>query len=121
MTKEILKMTIKEADRLGTMRQIDKKKLNIRRASEQMGVSFRQAKRIRKRYLIQGEEGLISRKRGLPSGNKISEEIRCKIMTLVQDKYVDFGPTLASEKLKERDKIILSEETLRKWMIEAGL
>lgn len=121
MTKEILKMTIKEADRLGTMRQIDKKKLNIRRASEQMGVSFRQAKRIRKRYLIQGEEGLISRKRGLPSGNKISEEIRCKIMTLVRDKYVDFGPTLASEKLKERDKIILSEETLRKWMIEAGL
>lgn len=114
-------MTIKEADRLGTMRQIDRKYLTIKRASEQLGVSLRQAKRIRKRYLTGGVQGLVSRKRGLPSGNKIAEEIRRKVMSLVRDKYPDFGPTLASEKLKERDKLVLSEETLRKWMIEEGL
>ena len=118
MTEEKLKMTIKEADRLGTMRQIDRKYLTIKRASEQLGVSLRQAKRIRKRYLTGGVQGLVSRKRGLPSGNKISEEFRRKVMSLVRDKYPDFGPTLAIEKLKERDKLVLSEETLRKWMIE---
>lgn len=121
MAKEEIKMTIKEADRLGMMRQIDKKNLTVKQASKQLGVSLRQAKRIRKRYLVYGEQGLISRKRGVPSGNKIVEEIRHKIMSLVRDKYVDFGPTLASEKLKERDKMVLSEETLRKWMIEDGL
>ena len=87
MTEEKLKMTIKEADRLGTMRQIDKKHLTIKRASEQLGVSLRQGKRIRKRYLLEGEQGLISRKKGVPSGNKISEEIRCKVMNLVREKY----------------------------------
>lgn len=121
MAKEEIKMTIKEADRLGMMRQIDKKNLTVKQASEQLGVSLRQSKRIRKRYLVYGEQGLISRKRGAPSGNKIAEEIRHKIMSLVREKYVDFGPTLASEKLKERDKMVLSEETLRKWMIEDGL
>lgn len=121
MVEEEIKMTIKEADRLGMMRQIDKKKLTVKQASEQLGVSLRQAKRIRKRYLFYGEQGLISRRRGAPSGNKIAEEIRHKIMSLVREKYVDFGPTLASEKLKERDKMVLSEETLRKWMIEDGL
>lgn len=121
MAEEKLKMSIKEADRLGTMRQVDKKNLTVKQASEQLGLSLRQTKRIRKSYLTDGEQGLISKKKGKPSSNRISEEIRCKIMNLVREKYADFGPTLASEKLQERDQLILSEETLRKWMIEEGL
>ncbi len=114
-------MSVKEAERLGVMRQIDKKILNIRQASEQLGVSLRQAKRIRKRYLIEGEKGLISKKRGAVSGNKIPDEVRDKVMNLVKTTYQNFGPTLACEKLEERDGIELSSETLRKWMIEEGL
>lgn len=53
--KETLKMSIKEAERLGTMRQIDRKKLTLARASEEMGLCLRQTKRVRKRYLEQGE------------------------------------------------------------------
>ena len=48
-------MSIEEANRLSVMRQIDKKILSIRRASEELGISLRQAKRIRKRYLREGE------------------------------------------------------------------
>ena len=58
-----LKMSIKEADRLGVMRQLDAKTISLRRGSEILGISLRQVKRIRKQYLLQGEEGLISRKR----------------------------------------------------------
>ena len=48
--KETLKMTIKEAERLSVMRQVDKKILTIKKASEELGLSLRQAKRLRRRY-----------------------------------------------------------------------
>ena len=121
MTKENLKMSVKEADRLGIMRQIDKKILTIRQAGEQLGVSLRQGKRIRKRYIQEGAQGLISRKRGLSSNNKVPRESRNRVIELLNVTYVGFGPTLASEKLLERDDIKLSAETLRKWMIEEGI
>lgn len=119
--KEKIQMSIKEAERLSVMRQIDKKILTLRKASEEMGVSQRQAKRIRKNYLARGEEGLISLKRGQPGNRRISEDIKNKVMTLIRTTYEGFGPTLASEKLEERDHLKVSNETLRQWMIEAGI
>lgn len=119
--KEILQMSIREADRLSVMRRIDKTNLTIRKASEELGVSLRQAKRIRKRYLMTGAAGLISRKRGKPSHRKVPEETRKQVLNLLTTTYQGFGPTLASEKLKERNDIYLSAETLRKLMIAAEI
>lgn len=119
--KESVQMSIKEAERLGIMRQVDKKILTTRKASEELGISLRQAKRIRKRYLKEGEVGLISQKRGRASNRKISEKVRHQALDCMKRKYIDFGPTLAAEKLKEQDGITLSAETLRKWLIEEGL
>jgi tRNA U34 2-thiouridine synthase MnmA/TrmU len=67
--KEKVVMSIQEAERLGIMRQIDKKILTVKKASEELGICLRQAKRIRKRYLEEGEQGLISKKRGKKSNN----------------------------------------------------
>ena len=114
-------MSIKEANRLGVMKRIDKRDFTFRKASEELGISLKQLRRVRKRYLAEGEMGLISKKRGQVSGNKISLEIRNKVINLLREKYLDFGPTLANEKLLDRHQIKLSEETLRKWMIEEGL
>ncbi len=119
--EEEIRMSIKEADRLGVMRHIDKKSLTIAQASEQLGVSLRQAKRIRKRYMKEGAKGLISRRIGQPNINKISCNLRSKVVGLIRKKYPDFGPTLAGEKLIERHHIKLSPETLGKWMIEEGI
>lgn len=121
MTKESLRMSIKEAERLGVMRQIDKKKLSIRQGSEQLGISIRQTKRIRKRYLNEGEAGLVSRKRNKPSNRKIPENVRSQMVGLLKMKYVDFGPTLAKEMLSKHDNLKVSVETLRKWMKEEGV
>ncbi len=114
-------MSVKEANRLGIMRQIDKKVLTNRRASEQLGICLKQLRRIRKRYLQEGVNGLISKRRGQPSANKIPKEIRDIAISLIQTKYLNFGPRLTGEKLYERHQIKLSEETIRKWMIEEGL
>ena len=118
--KEKVQMSIKEADRLGIMRQIDKKNLTIKKASEEIGLSLRQTKRVRKRYVELGEPGLISLKRGKASNHKIPQEIRDKVMKLVKIKYIDFGPTLLSEKLEQLDNKKISAETLRTWLIEDG-
>lgn len=114
-------MSIKEAERLCVMRKLDEKTIGIREASEELGVSERQTKRIRKRYLEMGEEGLISQKRGKESNRKTPEKLRNKILNLMKTVYLGFGPTLAKEKLEERDKIKISGETLRNWLIKEGL
>lgn len=119
--KEQLKMSIKEAERLSIMRQVDKKILTLEEAGKEIGLSLRQTKRIRKCYLAQGEQGVISKKRGQTSNRKIKEETREKILRLVKTKYADFGPTLACEKLLELDEVKVSTETLRKWFIEEGI
>ena len=115
-------MSVKEADRLSIMRQIDSKILNMQRASEALGVSLRQAKRIRKRYLSKGAEGLISRHRGKISPNRIQPKIKEAVIKILQkEEYSGFGPTFAEEKLRQRHGYYVSEETVRKWMIESGL
>lgn len=120
-TEEKLRMSIKEAYRLGIMRRMDKNDLTPKKASEELSLSLKQLRRVRKRYLAEGEAGLLSKKRGRISNNKISEKIRDKVINLIRKKYVDFGPTLASEKLLERHKLPVSRETLRKWMSEEGI
>jgi len=119
--KEKVKMTVKEAERLSIMRQVDKKILTIKKASEELGLSLRQTKRVRKRYKDQGEIGLISLKRGKESNRKISNQIRDQVINLIKTKYEDFGPTLANEKLQSLHGITLSAETLRLWLIQEGI
>lgn len=115
-------MSIEEANRLSVMKQIDKKILSLRRASEELGISLRQAKRIRKRYLVEGEKGLISKHRGKMSPNRIDPKLReAVVKVLGREEYAGFGPTLLKEKLRQRHGYYLSDETLRKWMIETGL
>ena len=114
-------MGIKEADRLGVMRQIDKNRISLKKASEELGVSLRQTKRIRRRYLELGDKGVLSRHRGKKSPNRIPEEIKNSALFLLTYNYPDFGPTFACEKLQELHELTVSNETVRKWMIEAGL
>lgn len=115
-------MSIKEANRLSVMKQLDKGLLTVRKASEELGVSLRQAKRIRKRYQVEGEEGLISKHIGKTSPNRIDPKLRKKVVNILyREEYAGFGPTFAREKLQERHGYFLSDETLRKWMIQEGL
>ena len=60
-------------------------------------------------------------KRGRAPANKITRERQENSLALVQKKYEDFGPTLAVEKLKQKEHVNISRETLRKWMIKAGI
>jgi transposase len=86
-----------------------------------LGVSLRQAQRLAARYRDGGGGGLIHKNRGRPASNKLSSGVRELVLELVRQHYRDFGPTLAAEVLLDRHGIKVSRETLRKWMVEAGV
>ena len=116
-----LAMSQRERSRLVMMTRVREKAMTIREASEVMGVSYRQGRRIYKRYREEGGRGLIHRNRGQPSNRRKPSELKGKILALYREQYWDFGPTLAAEKLEERDEYEVDHETLRRWLLAAGL
>jgi len=89
-------------------------------AAEILSLSGRQIRRIVKRIRKEGSRGILHRSRGKPSNRRLSDKIKERVIHLYRTRYQDFGPTLASEKLLERDRIRMSDETLRMWLLETG-
>ena len=116
-----LTMSLKERDRLSAIGAVDTGQITQEQAAQQLGISVRQVGRSLTRYREEGDAGLLHRSRGHPSNRRISPEVRARALELIDEHYRDFGPTLAAEKLAERDGITLSKETVRQWMIVAGI
>ena len=114
-------MTLKEVDRLDILRLHERKEISLLKASEELGLSYKQTKRLWKQYKKNGPEGLISKKRGKPSNNQLPKGFKIEVLSHIKEKYFDYGPTLAKEKLEEKHAITLSKETIRQLMIREGL
>jgi transposase len=110
-----------ELRRLYVIRKAIDRTITQKDASEVIGVSLRQAQRMVACVRREGDKGIVHKSRGRPSNRSISGKTRQKILKLFKSTYHDFGPTLASEKLFERDKIQINDETLRLWLREEGI
>ncbi len=95
-------------------------KITLKEAAEKMGVSYRQAKRIRRKVQQRGVLGLVHGNRGRPAANRISDDLREKVLNLSTEVYGDFNDTHFTEKLHEKEGIRLSRETVRAIRREAG-
>lgn len=115
----LLTMSAKDIQRLEILQQIDQRKLKHSRAAEILGISTRQIKRLRRQYKLYGAQGIISKRRGKCSNNKLPGSVKELAITLIQEHYNDFGPTFACEKITEVHGIKVSVGTIRKWMMEA--
>ena len=93
----------------------------LKNAADLMRVSYRQAKRLWRRYQAGGAAGLQHGNAGRGSNRRRPEKERQRILRKVEGKYSGFGPTLASEHLASEDQLAVHPETLRRWMLEAGL
>jgi hypothetical protein len=87
-------------------------------AGRVLSLSPRQIRRIGVRIETEGQRAVIHKLRGRPSNHRTPDPLKHRILRLYQTRYHDFGPTLASEKLWERDKIKIHQELLRLWLIE---
>ena len=116
-----LTMSGKELNRLQILGRVLERRLTQAKAAEQLGLSLRQVERLCRKLRLEGADGLVSKKRGRASNRKLPDSLREHALSLVLAQYVDFGPTLAAEKLRERHGLEVSVETLRRWMIEAEI
>jgi len=114
-------MSQTEFSRVEVLQALTAERIELDQAAQILKLSRRQLFRIKRRFQSYGAPSLISRRRGQPSNHKISDSFRIRVLSIVRERYGDFGPTLAAEKLKERDSIIVSKETLRKWMTADGI
>jgi len=115
-----LLMSEKERLRKLVMEGVHEGRLTIRGAATRLGVSYRQARRIWKRFRALGDPGLTHRGRGRPSNRAKPAAWREKVIRRYRERYEGFGPTLACEKLAE-EGLVLDHETLRRWLIAARL
>lgn len=114
-------MSRKELDRLQMMTRIAEKRLTRTRAAELLGMSERQVRRLYAAYQAHGPAGLASSKRGRPSHRRLPQATRDQALALIREHYGDFGPTFACEKLVEVHGLRVGVETVRLWMVEAGI
>ncbi len=119
--EDIFMMTREEIQRYQIIRKVLEREINQQEASEFLRLSDRQIRRIVKRVKAEGESGVVHRSRGQPGNRSIKVAFKEKILKLYRSSYEGFGPTLASEKLSERDGLKVNDETLRLWLIKAAL
>src|ERR1700693_6631496 len=119
-------MSCKELRRAGVLARVESGELKLVDAAVMMGMSYRQSKRVAKRYRESGTQGLKHRSAGRESNRKKAKKFRERVLRLVGKKYsgeegARFGPTLAAEHLASEDDVEVNAQTLRRWMLGAGL
>lgn len=100
-TTALVTLNMRELDRLKVVQAVVEMGLKPGRAAERLGLTVRQVERLVTRYRELGAPGLASRKRGRRGNRRLSEELACRALAIIRERYADFGPTLACEKLWE--------------------
>ena len=121
MSRGRYQMSQKELQRLPVIEAVLAKQMTQLEAAECLDLSTRQVRRLERRVQAEGPCGLMHRSCGQPAHHRFAEGLQQRVLGLIRQKYSDFGPTLASEKLAEAEKIRLSDETLRQWMRAEGM
>ena len=117
----VITLSRKELTRLRVLIDVADGRLSVAAATDLMGIGRRQVYRLLDAFRAGGPDGLISRRRGRPSNRALGAVFHETVLAIVRERYADFGPTLAAEKLSELHGLNLGVETLRQWMIAAGI
>ena len=118
---ELVTLNMRELDRLKVIQAVVDRMLKPGLAAERLRLTVRQVERLVLRYKQAGAAGVGSAARGRPGNRKLDEATAYRALVLIRERYPDFGPTLACEKLRECHGLTLSKETVRHLMTEAGL
>jgi len=121
MEPDVIAMSLKELQRLPVLEAVLKRQTTQVEAAFCLELSTRQVRRLQGRLKAEGPKGLAHRSRGQSSNRAKPKELRAQALALIRQRYADFGPTLASEKLAQQHRVCVNEETLRRWMRSEGL
>jgi hypothetical protein len=114
-------MSKKERQRKALLEGVKQGHLTLKEAAKRLKTSYRQSKRIWKRYRAEEDAGLVHRSRGRRSSHAYPEEFKERVITTYQNRYAGYGCRFAAEKLSEYEGLVIHEETLRLWLKAAGI
>jgi hypothetical protein len=97
----VLSMSKQEFSRLDVLLRVQSGRLRVSDACVLIGLQRRQVFRLLRGLKQDGATSLLSKRRGRPSNHRLPAEVRALALSIVRDRYADFGPTLAAEKLAE--------------------
>jgi transposase len=117
----LILMSERELQRIEVLSKVLERRMTVVSAAHILDLTTRQVQRLLKRFQAEGAAALRHKARGRPSNHRYSGGICDFAVQLVREHYLDFGPTLAAEKLAANHGLVVSRETLRKWMAEAGI
>ena len=118
---DLLQMSNQELTRIQIMEQLVQKEIHLGRAAEQLGLTVRHVKRLKRAYKRKGAKAIVSKQRGRASNHQLDPQVKVQALEFIRAHYADFGPTLAHEKLTEVHHLNLSVEAVRQLMIQEGL
>jgi|SRR6185312_2194210 len=119
---ERIAMSQSERDDLHWLKRVEAGSMTQREAAEKMGVTARWVRELVKRMKKQGDAVVVHGLRGRTSNRKLSEKTQRQALAILKKpEWHDFGPAFAAEQLAKRHQIQVGKETLRQWMIDAGL
>src|SRR5438105_7014163 len=121
MQEGVLVLTRKDRDRLKVLHEVRKGHITQRQGAEQLKITDRWIREMVARIREQGDKSVIHGLRGQPSARKMDAKVEQRAVQWVEQEYTDFGPTLASEHLQQDHGVRVSRETLRQWMMRAGI
>lgn len=121
MTNQLLAMSKKDIDRHDVLKRLIRNEIKRSHAAKLLKLTARHVTRLKQAVSTFGASALIHKQRGKPSHNQLPKKERAKISSLLKEKYSDFGPTLAAEKLLELHKIDRDPKTIRAIQIKEGL
>src|SRR4030088_1421062 len=117
----VITMSRTEIDRMSVLQDLADRRIRIAEASTLMGLGRRQVFRRAKAYDKHGPQALVSRRRGRPGNRCYPTALRAEVIGIIKERYPDFGPSMAAEKLAELHGVYLAGETLRPWVMLAAL
>ncbi len=115
-----LLMSSKERRRKSVFDEVREGRISIKEAARLVNLGYRQCRRSYKRFLEEGDAGLVHRSRGRVSNRSKSDSFKQKVLKRYEERYMGFGPTLATEKL-EKEGLVVDHDTLRRWLLETKL
>src|ERR1700731_4747040 len=116
----VIAMSRTEIERMSVLHDLADGRIRIAEASALMGLGGRQVFRLAKAYGKHGPQALVSQRRGRPSNRCYPTALRAEVIGIIRERYPDFGPTLAGEKLAGVHGIGLGGEAGRRWVVVGG-
>lgn len=115
------KLSAPEQERLSVINDLLRKKMTNGTAAMKLKLSLRQVKRLKKKVREQGESGVIHKLKGRTGNHHLPPGVKKQVLVAFKEKYIDFKPKFAAEKLAEYEEVSVNPQTLRRWLVKEGL